>query len=91
MPRISQVKEEKIKESILAFLFQHTPRALFTYHIAQELARDEEFIKRLLQELEAKELILGVRKNSQGEEYSRRIRWRLADKTYQAYKNLNGN
>lgn len=91
MPRISKIKEEKIKESILAFLFQHTPRALFTYHVAQELARDEEFIKRLLQELEAKELVLGVRKNPQGEEYSKRIRWRLSDKTYQAYKNLNGN
>ncbi len=89
MPRISKIKEEKIKETILAFLFQHTPKALFTYHIAQELARDEEFIKRLLLELEEKELIFGVRKNPGGEDYSRRIRWRLSDKTYQAYKDLN--
>ena len=91
MPRISQVKEEKIKEAILAFLFQHTPKALFTYHIARELARDEEFIKRLLLELEGKEFILGVRKNPEGQDYSRRIRWRLSDKAYQAYKNLNHN
>ena len=91
MPKISNTKEEKIKEGILAFLFQHAPRALFTYHVAQELARDEEFIKRLLLELEAKEIVLGVRKNPEGQDYSRRIRWRLSDKTYQAYKNLNHN
>lgn len=91
MPKISQIKEEKIKESILAFLFQHTPKALFTYHIAQELARDEEFIKRLLQELESKELVLAIKKNSQGQDYNKRIRWRLSDKTYQAYKSLNHN
>jgi hypothetical protein len=91
MPRISNIKEEKIKETILAFLFQNTPRALFTYHIAQELARDEEFVKRLLLELEGKELVQAVKKSPKGEDYSRRIRWRLSDKAYQAYKNLNHN
>ena len=91
MPKISNVKEEKIKENILAYLFQNAPKALFTYHVAQELARDEEFIKRLLLELEAKEIVMGVRKSPSGEDYSRRIRWRLSDKTYEAYKNLNHN
>ncbi len=91
MPRISKSKEDKIKESVLAVLFQQTPKALFTYHIAQELARDEEFIKRIMQELEAKELVYSVKKNALGKDYSKRIRWRLSEKAFQAYKNLNGN
>lgn len=89
MPRISTKKEEKIKEAILHLLFQHSPKALFTYHVAQELARDEEYIKKLMLELESKNLVAGVRKNSLGRDYSRRIRWRLASQTYDAYKRLN--
>ena len=88
MPQISKVKEDKIKESILSFLFQNSPKALFTAEISQELARDEEYIKRLLLELEQKDLIVSVRKNSQGIEYSKRIRWRLADKVYNVYKGV---
>lgn len=89
MPRISETKENKIKEAILHLLFQHSPKMLFTYHIAQELARDEEYIKKLLQELETKNLVVGVKKNSQGKDYSRRIRWRLTAEAYDAYKKLN--
>jgi len=90
MPRISQTKESKIKETILHFLFQQSPKALFTYHIAQELARDEEYVKKLMMELEGKTLVTSVKKNSEGRDYSRRIRWRLSAQTYETYKKLNG-
>ncbi len=89
MPRISARKEEKIKESILHFLFRHSPKALFTCHIAQELARDEEYMKRLLLELEGKGFVIAIKKNSKGMNYLRRIRWRLDSKTYDAYKKIN--
>ena len=88
MPQISKVKEERIKEMILQYLFQQSPKALFTYHVARELARDEEYMKNLLLQLEAKDLIVSVKKNSRGKEYSRRIRWRLSNKVYEAYKTL---
>ncbi|MGB9707900.1 MAG: hypothetical protein ACPLXC_01040 [Candidatus Pacearchaeota archaeon] len=91
MPRISATKENKIKEAILHLLFEQSPKSLFTYHIARELARDEEYIKKLMQELEAKNMVAGVRKNSNGKDYSRRIRWRLSSQTYDAYKKLNTN
>jgi len=91
MPRISQTKENKIKETILHLLFEQSPKALFTYHIAQELARDEEYIKKLMSELETSNMVAGVRKNADGKDYSRRIRWRLSSQTYDAYKKLNGN
>jgi len=89
MPRISTRKEEKIKESILHFLFRQSPKALFTCHIAQEIARDEEFVKRLMLELESKGFVIAIRKNPKGKDYARRIRWRLGSKVYDAYKKIN--
>lgn len=85
--RISNKKKEKISEQILATLFQSSPKSIFTSHIAQEIARDEEFVKKLLLELKAKKLIIEVKKNAQGIQYLRRSRWKLSDAVYMIYKN----
>ena len=85
--KISHLKREKISEQILAFLYSKSPQSLYTSYIARELARDEEFIKNLLLSLNKKELIIKINKNSKGKSYKRRIRWRLSDKAYNAYKN----
>jgi hypothetical protein len=84
--RISDKKREKISEQILATLFSSSPKPLFTAHIAQEIARDEEFIKKLLLELKSKKFIVEIKKNPKGITYLRRSRWRLGDATYKAYK-----
>ena len=60
MPQISQQKKDKISEHILAHLFDSSPEAQFTSKIAYEVARDEEFTKYLLQELEKKKVIKGT-------------------------------
>ena len=86
MPKISSQKIEKISEQILSHLFKTFPKQIFTSEIAKELARDEEFTKKLLIELEKKKLIIKINKNSQGFEYSRRLRWRISNKTYEIYK-----
>lgn len=83
--RISQKKTDKISEQILALLFSISPKLIFTSHIAQELARDEEFIKKLLVNLKNKKLVLEIKKNSLGLNYQRRSRWKLSDSTYKAY------
>lgn len=85
--KISNKKKEKISEQILALLYSITPKSIFTSHIAQEIARDEEFIKDLLFELKNKRLVIEVKKNPQGISYIRRSRWRLSDTTYNIYKN----
>jgi len=90
MPKISNEKENKIKEAILHLLFQESPKMLFTYHIAKELARDEEYIKKLLTELEKKGLVVSVKKSTNGKDYSKRIRWRISAQAYEAYKQLTG-
>ncbi len=88
--QISDEKVKRIKEDILALLFNSSPNALFTSFIARDTARDEEFIKKLMEQLYSKSLVAKVNKNPRGKEYSRRIRWRLTEKAYQAYKELGG-
>ncbi len=84
--RLSQDKKDKIAEQILAFLYHSFPKQPFTAEIARELVRDEEFIKRLLLELKDKNLIIAIKKNDKAV-FSRRIKWRLSNKVYEAYSN----
>ena len=88
MPRISSKKEDKIKESVLHLLFQQSPKALFTASISQELARDEEYIKKLLLDLEGKKLVASIRKNKAGLPLKKRIRWHLTQPAYETYKKM---
>ena len=84
--KISTQKRDKISEQILSFLFSISPRAIFTFHIAQEIARDEEFTKNLLLHLKEKGLVTEIKKNPKGMVYLRRIRWKLSDLAYKFYK-----
>lgn len=84
--KISLSKKNKISEQILANLFENNPKLLFTSEIAHNLARDEEFIKKLLLDLHSKGLVNKITKNPQGINYLKRIRWKLSDKAYSVYK-----
>jgi len=86
--KISKEKIERIKEEILAILYKNSLKPMFTSDIASELIRDEEFTKSLLLELEKQKLTVSVKKNSEGIDYSRRIRWRLSTKAMEAYQLL---
>ncbi len=84
--KISQEKKNKISEQILAYLYSQSPKPLFTSHIALEMARDEEFTKKLLLILKQKGFVVEIKKNPQGKEYIRRTRWKLSNKVYNYYK-----
>lgn len=88
MPKISEEKIKKIKETILAFLFHNSPKSFYTYNIAKEIARDEEFTKRLLLELLREGLVTKVEKNASGIKFLRREKWRLSSKAFKAYSEL---
>jgi len=83
--KISKIKRDKICEQILALLYSKSPNSLFTSQIAKEIARDEEFVKKLLFELKQKKLVIPIRKNPKGIYYSKRIRWRMSNKAYEIY------
>jgi len=84
--KLSKEKLDKISEQILSFLYSSSPRPLFTSHIAREIARDEEFIKKILINLKKKKLIVDIKKNSKGDNYLRRCRWKMNESTYLVYK-----
>jgi predicted transcriptional regulator with HTH domain len=86
--RISESKKERICEQILSYLYSMNPKSLFTIQIAQEVARDEEFTKKLLLSLKKKKLLIEIKKNPEGISYLKRSRWKLSDKAYSLYKNL---
>ena len=86
MMYISKEKKEKISEQILAYLYITSPKPLFTFHIAKEIARDEEFVKSLLKDLQKRDLVVEINKNPQGKDYLKRSRWKLSEKTYLFYK-----
>jgi len=83
--RLSQEKKDKIIEQILSYLYEVFPKDPFTAEIAKEIARDEEFIKKILLELKEKNLVIAIKKNKKGEPFSRRIKWRLTSKVYEIY------
>jgi len=85
--KISSIKKDKIFEQIISFLYSTNPKPFFTSHIAQEIARDEEFTKRLLIELKEKNLLKEIKKNPKGINYIKRSRWKLSDSAYNIYKN----
>ena len=85
MPRISKEKVEKISEQILSYLYSVFPKLVFTVDVAREIARDEEFVKRLLIGLEGKGLVVRVGKNSKGTDYLARIRWRISNRAHAIY------
>ncbi|MFH1711101.1 MAG: hypothetical protein ABH840_02200 [Nanoarchaeota archaeon] len=86
--RLSKTKRDKIAEQILSQLYHLFPNSMFTAEISREIARDEEFIKTMLLELQDKKLVSCIKKNPQGVLYSRRCRWTLSPKAYSAYKQL---
>jgi len=84
--RLSKQKRDKISEQILSMLYHNFPKSMFTAEIAREIARDEEFIKSIMQNLQDKKLVNCIRKNPNGVSYSRRCRWSLSPNAYDAYK-----
>lgn len=85
--RLSQEKKNRITEQILLYLYQTFPKYPFTASIAKEIARDEEFIKKLLFELKEKNLVMPIKINSNGQPFLKRLRWRLTNKVYDIYHN----
>ena len=86
--KISQEKRKRISEHILTFLYSNSPRSFYTSVIAREIARDEEFVKKLLLELKSKNLVIEIKKNPKGKVYKKRSRWKLSDVAYNAYKKI---
>lgn len=88
MPAISKKKRSKISEQILSYLYNISPEAQFTVKIADEIVRDEEFTKSILEELEKNKLVVRINKGPEGQDYTKWARWRMSSAAFEAYKRL---
>ena len=88
MPRLSEVKFKKICEHALEFLYSNYPQAFFTAHLAREMARDEEFMKKALETLYAKRLVNSIKTSPTGEDYVLRVKWVLSPEAKEKYDEL---
>jgi len=88
MSQISKKKVEKIKEEILSVLFEAGLRGMFTKQISDEIARNDEFVLKLLLELEKQNVIKQIRNTKKGTQFIRRKQWTMTDKAYETYKTL---
>lgn len=85
--KISEEKIKKISEQIIFYLFNKNPQPIYTAHIAKEIARDEEFVKKILLDLKKNNLVKEIKTNKEGVDYIRRSRWKLTNKVYEFYSN----
>ena len=82
MSKISNNKIEKIKNEILFILFENNLKGMYTKDVSDEIARDKEFVLKILKELESKNLVKNVLKHKV------RKKWIMTEKAYEAYKQL---
>jgi hypothetical protein len=85
MSRISSPSIEKIKEQILRYLYDSYPEMVWTYQVGDELVRDDEFVLKLLIELQNSGLV-GCRNESNGGNVKRR--WGMNKDIYSMYRGL---
>ena len=83
--KISLKKTQKVQEQILSLLYHKFPQSLFTSNIAEEIARDEEFVKKLLLDLKQKNMLVLIDKNNKGKKFKKRQRWRLSNRAQEIY------
>ena len=88
MSRISDKNIEKIKNEILYLLYESKLNGLFTKKIADELARDDEFVLRLLNGLEKDKIVKTVNSHLKSN-FIRRKKWVMTEEAYKKYKELN--
>jgi hypothetical protein len=84
--KLSNEKRNKISEQVLSYLYSKFPHQPFTAEISREIARDEEFIKKILMDLNKQKLVVLIRKNKDGEPFSRRQKWTLTSQVYDIYR-----
>jgi len=88
MSQISKKKVDKIKEDVLSVLFEAGLRGMFTKQISDEIARNDEFVLKLLLDLEKQNIVKQIRNTKKGTQFIRRKQWTMTDKAYETYKTL---
>ncbi len=78
MPRISQRTRHRIAEQVLGLLLDKYPLPLTTREIADDLVRDKEFARSILEMLRSHGMVRTFAKRT-GAAYARWLKWQLTD------------
>lgn len=87
MVKLSETTIKFLEDDIISILYDKAPISMFTYDIAKELRRDKQFTKKILLGLSKKELVETVKKNKNGIEYKKRMKWRIPSRVLKAFEN----
>ncbi|MBI2663129.1 hypothetical protein HYX15_01200 [Candidatus Woesearchaeota archaeon] len=82
MSRLSNKVIDKIKNDILYVLYESKLKGVFTKHIGDEIARDDELVLRLLRDMEQAKLVKKI------SDFKRRTKWVMEDEAYKKYKEM---
>ena len=82
MSKLSKRFIDKIKSDILQVLYESNLKPLYTKLIGDEIARDDELVMRLLNDLKKENVVKNVGN------YKRRKKWVLTNEAYNKYKEL---
>ena len=85
MVKLSEKTMKALKEDILSILYERPLIPLFTYKVAQELRRDNEFTKKLLMMLQKEGLVEEIDQGNRGKFLARR-KWKIPQKVLEAMK-----
>lgn len=88
MSRVSKKTFDKVAEDALAVLYDNYPAAVSTRIVAGEMARDKQFVARVLEFLRGKGFVEKWTKSKGGEDYERWMKWRLTKQAYDKYSEL---
>ncbi|MDD5177906.1 MAG: hypothetical protein PHT54_01315 [Candidatus Nanoarchaeia archaeon] len=83
MSQISKGKIERIKQDILYLLYEANLKPMYTVNIANEVIRDDEFVLRLLVEMEKQGLVKQANKNT-----IRRKQWVMTNEAYGQFRKM---
>ena len=87
MVKLSPKTLNLLKDDIISILYENQLKPLLTKEVANELRRDKEFTKTLLNELKQQDILAEVKKNNKGKNYIKRIRWIIKPELIKNMKN----
>jgi len=87
MVKLSPRTLNLLKDDIISILYENQLKPLLTKEVANELRRDKEFTKTLLNELKQQDILAEVKKNNKGKDYIKRTRWMIKPELIKNMKN----
>ena len=76
-----------LKDDIISILYENNLNPLLTIEISNELRRDKEFTRRLLNELKEQGIITEIKKNNKGKNYLKRSKWAINQEVLNKFQN----